>query len=116
MQEIIGQINKIAGVRGTAIVGDGGLIIAASVADNDDTSVLGAVVSGLYTNLSNALKKLQKGSLNRYVMSGSEGNAVIMAVSSQVLAVVLLRKDVNMGLVLVELKEFTKKLEEKLTL
>ncbi|MHC4870750.1 MAG: roadblock/LC7 domain-containing protein [Planctomycetota bacterium] len=116
MQDIINKLNKTAGVRGTAVVGEGGLIISASIADNEDPSILGAVVSGLHTDLSKALQKLDKGELSRYILSGEDGHAVIMSISEDVLAVILLRKDVNMGMVLVELKDFAAEVAGKIKL
>ncbi len=116
MQDIIEKVNKTAGVRGTAIIGSGGLIIAASVADQDDNTILGGVISNLYSELSSTLKKLKKGELCRCVLSGTNGHAVLIAINENVLAVVLLRKDVNIGMVLVELKDFAKEIAEKIQL
>jgi len=114
MKEILSRINRIPGVRGTLIVGADGLVIAADLAGDDDPQALGAVGSSIAATLSGALERMQQGSVSRFVMNGADGSAVLMTVADALL-LTQLRKDANMGMVLVELKEAAVQLERMLS-
>lgn len=110
MQSILKRINKIQGVRGTLIAGDDGLVIAADLSGTEDANALGAVASTVAASLSGALERLGQGQFDRFVMNGSQGSLALLAVNSAIL-LTLLQKDVNIGMVLVELKDAAAELE-----
>lgn len=113
MQDILRRINKIHGVRGTLIVGSDGLIIASEVAGDTDPQALGALASSVGATLTEALRRMDQGAVSRFVMNGVEGSAVLMTVQDAML-LTLVRKDANMGMVLVELKGSAADLAETL--
>lgn len=113
MQEALSQINKIAGVRGSLLVGADGLVVASDLSSGEDPQTLGAVTSTVIATLTATIGKLDRGRLNGYILSGSQGNAVLWSVGETAQVLVLLRRDVNMGLVLVEMREQVKALEQQ---
>mgnify|MGYP001809955486 CR=1 FL=1 len=116
MKETLRTINKINGVRGCAIIGSDGLVIAADMADSADVSPLGALASEIANILGQTLARLDRGNFQRLVLTGSDGRMVLMAAGSDALLAALLRKDAPMGMVLVELKEAAKGLHQHLGL
>jgi predicted regulator of Ras-like GTPase activity (Roadblock/LC7/MglB family) len=116
VQEILARINKIAGVRGSLLVGADGLVVASDLAGEEDANTLGAVGGSLLTSLRGALEKMRRGGLRRYILTGEKGGAVLWPLESGAAVVVLLRSDINMGLVLVELKEAARDLARRIQL
>lgn len=114
MKEILTKINRIPGVRGTLIVGSEGFVIASDVASGgSDAQTLGAVASSVAANLSTSLERMRQGKLTRFVMNGSEDNVVLTAIEGALL-LTLVKKDANMGMVMVELKDAACELAGKL--
>ncbi len=113
MQEILTKINRVPGVRGTMIAAADGFVIAADLAGGEDPSVLGALASGIISRSAGALTRLEQGELRRFVINGSDASLALLPVGEAIL-LTLLRKDANMGLVLVELKTAAVELAEKL--
>jgi len=113
MQGILKRINRIGGVRGTMIVANDGIIIAEDIAGSEDSNTLGAVASSVVSTLCGALDRLKEGAFSRFVMTGSDGKVVLLVVREAIL-LTLVQKDANMGMVLVELKDSSIELKEKL--
>ncbi len=116
MQQILARINKIAGVRGSLVVAPDGLVVASDLADKTDANTLGAVAATVLASVRGALDKLERGGLRRYILTGTEGGVVLWALGNGTGVVVLLRRDINMGMVLVELKESARELADLLRL
>ena len=114
MRNILLRINKVSGVRGTLVVGQDGLLMAADMSGNEDPQALGAMASSVIATLTPALARMGQGQMSRFVMNGSEGSVILLAVESAIL-LTLLRKDANMGMVLVELKTSAQELATHLT-
>jgi predicted regulator of Ras-like GTPase activity (Roadblock/LC7/MglB family) len=104
VKDVLRKINKIYGVRGVILVGADGLPIASDLAEGEDESTLGAVASSVASALSGTLQRLAQGQLTRFVMNGSGGSVVLLPVASALL-LTLVRKDANMGMILIELDE-----------
>ena len=105
MRDILEQINRINGVRGSLVVGPDGLPVVSSLPTGEDANRLAARASTVSQALKGTAAKLELGGIKRCIMNGSKGSTVLLAVNSSAEILVLLRRDVNMGLVLVELKE-----------
>jgi hypothetical protein len=116
VRQILAQVNKIAGVRGSLVIAPGGLVVESDLAGDEDPSALGALASSVSATLEGALRKLDFGSLHRYILSGPDGSAVLWSLGDSALVLVLLRKDVNIGMVLVELKDAARQLSEAIQL
>lgn len=109
MKDILKRINKIPGVRGTMIIGEDGLLVANDLAGNEDPNALAAVASSVASTVSSAMTRMSTGDLSRCVLNGDKGSIVLFVVETAIL-LTLVRKDANMGMVLVELKDASQKL------
>jgi predicted regulator of Ras-like GTPase activity (Roadblock/LC7/MglB family) len=112
MQSILAKLNKTKGVRGSMIVNRDGIVVASDFSVELEESSAGAVASAILSALENALKRLEMGKLSRFIVTGSE-NKVALVDAGQALLLVLLNRDVNMGMVNLEIKEAQAAVREK---
>ena len=115
MKEILNNINRVKGVMGSMLVGKDGMIAATDVADDVDQDMVSAVASSIVSTLDKVLVKLGQGVFSRFVVSGSKGKVALIDTGSSFL-VVILEKETNVGLILVELKEAAKQVSDSLKL
>lgn len=113
MDDILREITKLQGVRGALLMGSDGFVIASELAEGDDENVLSAEASSIYASLHAVVARLERGALERFVLNGDEGSAVLTAVSDAIL-LTLVRKGANMGMILVEMKSCADTLRARL--
>jgi hypothetical protein len=112
MRAILSKLNRTPGVMGSMIVNRDGVVVASELADELDENGLGAVSSSVLAALEGALTRLNMGKLSRFVISGSESKLALVDAGPAMLLVVL-KRDVNLGLVNVELKTAAVDLAQK---
>ena len=104
MREILAKLNKTAGVRGSMVVNRDGIVAASDLAVEADETSIGAVASSILAALESALKRINMGKFSRFIITGSEGKVAVVE-TGQALLIVLLNRDVNMGMLNVEIRE-----------
>jgi predicted regulator of Ras-like GTPase activity (Roadblock/LC7/MglB family) len=103
MRTILSQLNKTPGVWGSMVVGRDGIIVASDFSIEASEQHLGAIASQILVALDGALKRIRMGEFRRFLIGGSE-NRLALINAGQTILIVLMRRDVNMGLVNVEIK------------
>lgn len=116
MQTTLKKINRIVGVRGSLIVDREGLVVASDMSDRCSPNTLAALGSNVASSLASALSRLQRGSFDRFVVTGTGGSVVLLSIGHGMYLVTLLNKDAMLGLVLVELKDAASALQSVLNL
>lgn len=104
MRSILSQLNKTQGVWGSLIVGRDGLVIASDFSVDAEEASMGAIASQILAALDSALKRIDMGSFKRFLIGGSD-NKLALIDAGQTILIVLMRRDVNMGLANVEIKQ-----------
>jgi hypothetical protein len=104
MGDILDRLNRINGVKGSMVVGKDGIVVAADFADEVKEDAVAAVSSTILSSLDGALKRMEMGKFKRFVITGSDAKIVLMK-GRNTLVLVLLKKDINIGLVGVEIRE-----------
>lgn len=112
MKTILGKLNKTNGIRGSMIVNRDGIVVASDFSVDLQEASVGAVASSILSALEGALKRIDMGKFSRFVITGSE-NKVAMVDAGQAILLVLLNREVNMGLVNVEIKDAAAAVKEK---
>ncbi|HHN46910.1 MAG TPA: hypothetical protein ENN09_05660 [Planctomycetes bacterium] len=112
MADILDRLNRIDGVRGSMVVGRDGIVIAADFSDDVHEEAVAAVSSTILTSLEGALKRMEMGKFKRFVITGSDAKIVLMR-GRNTLVLVVLKKDVNLGLVGVEIREAVADIDER---
>jgi len=104
VRNILSQLNKTNGVRGSMVVNRDGIVVASDFSIEVDESGVGAVTSSILSALEGALKRINMGRFSRFIISGSESKVAVVD-AGQAILLVMLQQEVNMGLVNVEIKE-----------
>jgi len=112
MSDILDHLNRIEGVKGSMVVGRDGILIASDFADEINEDAVAAVSSTILSSLDGALKRLAMGQFKRFVITGSNAKVVLMK-GSNTLVLVLLKKDINLGLIGVEIREAVLEIDER---
>ena len=112
MQEILNDINKIRGVRGSLLVGRDGILIVSDFGTDADENAMGAVGSQILSALQNALDRMNMGQFQRFLVTGHYGK-ILMVSAGTVILILSLGKDVNLGMVSVEMKDAIEAIVEK---
>ena len=112
MREILQKLNKTNGVRGCMIVNRDGIVVASDFAEEVDEHGVGAVASSILSALEGALKRIGMGKFSRFIIVGSENKVAVVNAGPAVL-LILLQRDVNMGMVNVDIKEAAANVMEK---
>ncbi len=113
MYEILDKLNKIEGVNGSLVMGKDGLVVAAELGTDVDENAVAAVGSQMMGSLSEALRRMKMGGFRRFLVTGRDGK-IILADADNVVVVVLLSLDANIGLVGVELKDAVEAIQRKI--
>ena len=103
MRHILAQLNKTQGIWGSMVAGRDGLTIAADFSNEVPEAQMGAIASQMLMALDGALKRIKLGAFKRFLIGGSENKLALIAVN-QVILIVMMRRDANMGLINVEIK------------
>lgn len=114
MKTTLKKINRINGVRGSLLVNREGMIVVSDVTEGVDEGGISALSSTIFVNLQSALKRLDFGMPSRFTISGERGRILLFNIGDELVLTVLTRKDVNMGLLKVEIKESADELLQKL--
>ena len=115
MFTILDKLNKTRGIKGSMIVNRDGIVVASDFSVDCDEEAIGAVSSSIFQSLEGALKKIKLGKFKRFVITGRD-NRILLVDSGPSLLLVLLDKDVNLGLVSVEIKDAVDAIVVKATL
>lgn len=112
MFTVLDRLNKTVGIRGSMIVGRDGIVIASDFGVDVDEPAIGAVASSILSSLEDALRRMNMGQFMRFVITGSE-NKIALVDARRALLMVLLDREVNLGLVSVEIKDAVDAVIEK---
>lgn len=112
MLDVLERLNQIQGVKGSMVVGRDGIVVASDFADAVDEDAVGAVSSQIISSLEGALRRMEMGQFKRFVITGADAKIVLMR-GRNTLVLVLLKKDVNFGLVGVEIREAVEEIDRR---
>src|SRR5437016_822857 len=85
------------------IVGRDGIVIASDFSVEANEMHMGAIASQILVALDSALKRIKMGDFKRFMIGGSERKLAMVNAGPTIL-IVLMRRDVNMGLLNVDIK------------
>ncbi len=87
IKALLTKIDQCAGVAGSLIVGNDGLVIASTLTGGMDKDLLGALCSAMYSHTDLGGKKLQMGKLKQIIFHAVDKTTVLTPVAVGVLAV-----------------------------
>jgi len=112
MKEVLAELNRMKGVMGSLIAAPDGMIIAADLAVQTPDEVLGAMAASIGATIAKALERMQQGKFVQAMMDAENGKIFITDAGIGYLVVVT-DKDVNVGLIRVEMRNAAEKLKRR---
>ena len=103
MYNVLGELNKTSGVRGSMLVGTDGIIIAADLDSRLEDETVGALAASIVANVSKALERLNQQNPDHITIEADQGKIFLNEAGVGILAVVT-DPEVNIGMVRLEIK------------
>jgi predicted regulator of Ras-like GTPase activity (Roadblock/LC7/MglB family) len=103
MYSVLGELNKTSGVRGSMLVGNDGIIIAADLDSRLEDEAVGAMAASIMSNVSKALDRLRQNNPERVTIEADAGKIFLSDAGVGILAVIT-EPNINVGLVRLEIK------------
>jgi hypothetical protein len=103
LQETLrGITEQSSDIQGVAVISMDGLIIAAVLPQEMEQTRVGAVTAGILSLSGRSVEQLERGTLQRTMVQGSDGNIILMNAGKNAALAALTGSDVNLGLAFLE--------------
>lgn len=112
MYEVLSELNKTPGVTGSMVVGNDGIVIAADLETGFESETVGALAASITTNIQKSLERLETSPLEQVTVEADDGKLFFTEAEMGIL-VVTTGKEVNIGLVRLEIKHAISRLKTK---
>jgi predicted regulator of Ras-like GTPase activity (Roadblock/LC7/MglB family) len=103
MYNVLSDLNKTSGVRGSMLVGADGIIIAADLESQLEDETVGAMSASIVANVSKAMERLKSETPAQITVEADHGKLFLSDAGVGILTVIA-DKDVNIGLIRLEMK------------
>jgi predicted regulator of Ras-like GTPase activity (Roadblock/LC7/MglB family) len=103
MYQVLEELNKTSGITGSMIVGNDGIVIAADLDTSLEEEAVGALAASITSNIQKSLDRLQQTSLSQVTIEAESGK-LFFSDSGIGILVVTAQRDVNIGLIRLEIK------------
>ncbi len=110
MYNVLGELNKTSGVRGSMMVGVDGIIIAADLDTRLEDETVGALAASIVSNVTKAVERLNQQNADRIMIESDEGKIFLNDAGVGILAVIT-EPEVNVGMVRLEIKNAVAKIK-----
>lgn len=109
MYQVLEELNKTSGINGSMVVGNDGIVIAADMDTAFDEETVGALAASITTNIQKSMNRLEQTPLSQVTIEASSGKLFFADAGIGTL-VVTTEKQVNIGLIRLEIKNAISKL------
>ena len=113
LSNVLREINVLGDVEGSAVVTRDGLLVACELG-GVDAETFAAMSATMFGAAETAFSELGKGLVDRVIVESGKAKLILMGAGSSAVLVVMVSSRVNIGLVLVEMKKATGKIEKEL--
>jgi len=110
MYDVLDDLNKTTGITGSMVVGNDGIVIAANLDESFEGEAIGALAASITTNIQKSLERLESTPLRQVTIEAEEGKLFFTDAGLGIL-VVTTEKQVNIGLIRLEIKNAISKLK-----
>ncbi len=109
MYQVLNELNKTPGVTGSMVVGNDGIVIAADLEAGFEGDTVGALAASITANIQKSLDRLRTSPLQQVTIEAEEAKLFFTDAGLGIL-VVTTQKDVNVGLIRLEIKNAVSRL------
>jgi len=110
MYQVLNDLNKTSGVTGSMVVGNDGIVIAADLEETYEAETVGALAASIQANIQKSLERLDSSALRQVTIEAHDGKLFFVDAGMGIL-VVTTEKEVNIGLIRLEIKNALGKLK-----
>ncbi|MBK7143385.1 MAG: roadblock/LC7 domain-containing protein [bacterium] len=110
MYHILDELNKTPGITGSMVVGNDGIVIAADMKTGYEGDTVGALAASITSNIQKSLDRLRTSPLQQVTIEADDAKLFFTDAGLGIL-VVTAQKDVNIGLIRLEIKNAIGKLK-----
>ena len=110
MHDVLSELNKTTGITGSMVVGNDGIVIAANLQENLEDETIGALAASITSNIHKSLQRLQTSPLKQVTIEAGDAKLFFTDAGIGIL-VVTTEKEVNIGLIRLEIKNAISKLK-----
>ncbi len=110
MYEVLSELNKTTGVTGSMVVGNDGIVIAADLDTTFEGETMGALAASISSHIQKSLDRLETRPLQQVTIEAQNGKLFFTDAGLGIL-VVTTEKDVNIGLIRLEIKNAVERLK-----
>lgn len=103
MYDVLNELNKTTGITGSMVVGNDGIVIASDLDEKFESDTIGALAASISSNIQKSLDRLETTPLRQVTIEADEGK-LFFTDAGLGLLVVTTEKDVNIGLIRLEIK------------
>jgi predicted regulator of Ras-like GTPase activity (Roadblock/LC7/MglB family) len=113
MEEQLRKLNKIEGVRGSAVVSNEGLMVVSLLPSNIDPDAVAGMCASNFRNSQTAAKMLNAGKTRRVIIETDTSLIIFANIGNGFLAVIS-EKEVNLGLLRIRIDKVVRDIKAKL--
>ncbi len=103
MYQVLNELNKTPGITGSMVVGNDGIVIAADLETGMEGETVGALAASITSNIQKSLDRLRTQPLSQVTIEADDAKMFFTDAGIGIL-VVTTQKEVNIGLVRLEIK------------
>ena len=105
------SLQDIKGIVGAAVVRRDGLLIVSNLPEKIDAEQVGAMTASTVGSGETASEALNIGEIEKVTVESEEGKLISVGAGEEAILTVLSEPDINMGLILVEMRDAVKKIK-----
>ncbi len=109
MYNVLSELNKTSGIRGSMLVGSDGIIIAADLDTQLEDETVGAMSASIVSSVGKAMERIKSETPAQITVEAKNGKLFLADAGIGILTVIT-EKDVNIGLVRLEVKNAISKI------
>lgn len=112
MQEILQQLNQVAGIKGSMVVTKEGVVVSEALGPDLDTNTVAAVSSHMIQVAGRSLQTLDRGMFERFTLTSAHGRMVFVDLDVGYL-VVITKMEMKLGQLLIEVDSAARRIRPK---
>src|SRR3990172_8718876 len=113
--EVLKELRKVGEMQDSAVVSRDGLIIAADLSKDVDEETVAAMTAAMQGAAETAVSELKKGRLNQILIDAERSKIISVGAGELAILVCLAKREVNIGLLNLELNKAAKKTADMLS-
>ncbi len=110
LEEILHHLERVGDIIGSAIVRRDGLLIASGLPAEVNAKAVAAMAAAIAGTSESSARELKIGEFQQVIVNASTGQYVVLGAGPEAILIALLRKEANLGLVLLEMEKAAQKI------